>query len=141
MADSPGSGTMAQKGCMVRDQSCDQQTLCSAVGSACGRKEHCAAAAWRLRGEESARCGRSERDGKASCGWRGRKREKGEFEECGRSKLTQLEKRSMWKHHMGSGDGDPTLGVAEHCMPREERPRKAFAGAASSWRSGCSLAA
>lgn len=111
------------------------------VGSACGRREHCAAAALTLRGAESIECGLSGQAGKGSCGWRGKMTEK-DVEVCERSKQRQLGRQSMMKHRMGcSGDDEPGRVGWVHCrhpMPRAATEQRAASGeAAPSLQAGC----
>lgn len=112
------------------------------VGSACGRREHCAAVALRLKGVESIECGLSEQAGKGSCGWRGRMREKDAFEGCGRSRQRQPGRQLMTRHRMGcSGDDEPGREEwvdCRHQVPRAAMEQKAASGeAASSLQIGC----
>lgn len=97
-------GSTHQVGCRGAAPSCDQKYPCPTVGSACDRKEHYAAAVEKKTVAESTELKPSERVGKGSCGWRGRKMGTGEFAECEPSRQTQPGKQCLKTHRMGLGD-------------------------------------
>lgn len=113
---------------MAASLSCGQQSPCSMAGSACDRKGHCVAAASRLMEVESTEYEPSGQDDMESCGLRGRRKERGEFEECVLSMPTRLERRSKVCRRFASDDQDREgLNGCTWSMPRVVAMRVASA--------------
>lgn len=103
-------GSKHRVGCMVGGRSCDHCCPFQAVDNACGRTEHCAAAATRWMEVESTRCARSEQAGKGSCDWRGRMMERDGFAVCAPSKQRQPARLQLMTRQRDSGGAG--LGLA-----------------------------